>query len=252
MGYTGSIVALTANAVAGQADIFLQNGFDDFISKPIDIRQMNLVLNRLIRDKQPQEVIDAARSKIKKKPEAPKPSYVDDKVIEAFVRDAVKTHGILKKIAESNDYSNEKNLRTYMINVHGIKSSLANIGKAELSAAAMKLEAASKDKTLDVIEAETPAFLESLTALIAELSPEENGAPEADTTEDNLGLLREKLVVIKAACENYDESTAEEALKELESLTWSKAVKDVLSEISEHLLHSDFEEAANAAEKAGR
>ena len=60
-GYTSPIVALTANAVAGQADLFLENGFDNFISKPIDIRQLNNVLNKLVRDKQPEEVIEAAR-----------------------------------------------------------------------------------------------------------------------------------------------------------------------------------------------
>ena len=53
MGYAKPIVALTANAVEGQAEIFLDNGFDDFISKPIDVRSMNLILNRLIRDKHP-------------------------------------------------------------------------------------------------------------------------------------------------------------------------------------------------------
>ena len=51
LGYQKPIVALTANAVAGQAEMFLQNGFDDFISKPIDVRSMNLVLNKLIRDR---------------------------------------------------------------------------------------------------------------------------------------------------------------------------------------------------------
>jgi signal transduction histidine kinase/ActR/RegA family two-component response regulator len=51
MGYSHPIVALTANAVMGQAEMFLSNGFDDFISKPIDIRELNAVLNKLIRDK---------------------------------------------------------------------------------------------------------------------------------------------------------------------------------------------------------
>ncbi|MCL1995918.1 MAG: ATP-binding protein [Defluviitaleaceae bacterium] len=52
MGYTKPIVALTANAVVGQSDVFLKNGFDNFISKPIDIRQLNTVLNKLVRVKQ--------------------------------------------------------------------------------------------------------------------------------------------------------------------------------------------------------
>ena len=55
LGYTNPIVALTANAVAGQADVFLRNGFDDFIAKPIDTRQLNSVLNKLVRDKHPDE-----------------------------------------------------------------------------------------------------------------------------------------------------------------------------------------------------
>ncbi|MDR0464610.1 MAG: PAS domain-containing protein, partial [Treponema sp.] len=55
LGYKQPIVALTANALAGQAEIFLKNGFDDFISKPIDIRQLNSVLNKMIRDMQSPE-----------------------------------------------------------------------------------------------------------------------------------------------------------------------------------------------------
>ena len=54
-GYAKPIVALTANAVAGQAKAFLDSGFDDFISKPIDIHQLNMVLNRLVRDRHPRE-----------------------------------------------------------------------------------------------------------------------------------------------------------------------------------------------------
>jgi CheY-like chemotaxis protein len=60
-GYTRSIVALTANAVVGQADLFMENGFDGFISKPIDIRQLNVTLNKLIRDRYPAETVEAAR-----------------------------------------------------------------------------------------------------------------------------------------------------------------------------------------------
>ncbi|MCL2844514.1 MAG: ATP-binding protein [Chitinivibrionia bacterium] len=50
-GYKKPIVALTANALIGQAEEFLANGFDDFISKPIDTRQLNSVLNKYVRDK---------------------------------------------------------------------------------------------------------------------------------------------------------------------------------------------------------
>jgi len=52
LGYVHPIIALTANAVMGQSEMFLQNGFDDFISKPIDMHRLDDVLNRFVRDKQ--------------------------------------------------------------------------------------------------------------------------------------------------------------------------------------------------------
>jgi len=51
LGYKHPIFALTANAVVGQQGNFLKNGFDGYISKPIDVRQLNDSLNKFIRDK---------------------------------------------------------------------------------------------------------------------------------------------------------------------------------------------------------
>jgi len=54
MGYKSPIVALTANAVIGQKEMFLSNGFDNFISKPIDSRELNHILTELIQNKKPE------------------------------------------------------------------------------------------------------------------------------------------------------------------------------------------------------
>ncbi|MCL2009034.1 MAG: ATP-binding protein [Synergistaceae bacterium] len=48
LGYARPIVALTANALVGQSDMFLANGFDGFISKPIDVRELNAALKKFI------------------------------------------------------------------------------------------------------------------------------------------------------------------------------------------------------------
>ena len=45
------IIALTANAIIGTEEIFLQNGFQAFLTKPIDILQMDRAINRWVRDK---------------------------------------------------------------------------------------------------------------------------------------------------------------------------------------------------------
>jgi len=245
MGYKRAIVALTANAISGQADIFLGNGFDNFISKPIDIRQLNAVLNKLIRDKQPPEIIEAANQQVRGKNEqapgnAPQ-SAIDPHFVEIFVRDALKVLASLEAIAEKNDYTDENNIRTYIINVHGIKSALANIGEMNLSAVALKLEAAGRENKLEIVESETKDFISSLRTFVEKLTPQEDKAVGEKTDSDKSHLI-EKLRAIKAACENYEESTADEALVELRKATWSQETKELLNKISEKLLHSDFDE----------
>jgi CheY-like chemotaxis protein len=42
------IIALTANAVSGMKEMFLQNGFNDFLSKPIEISKLNDILEKWI------------------------------------------------------------------------------------------------------------------------------------------------------------------------------------------------------------
>ena len=51
LGYKGAIIALTANALVGNEEMFVKNGFDGFIAKPIDIRSMDNVLNKFVRDR---------------------------------------------------------------------------------------------------------------------------------------------------------------------------------------------------------
>jgi CheY-like chemotaxis protein len=46
--YNLPVVALTANAMIGTREFFLDNGFNDFISKPIDTIQLNVVLEKWI------------------------------------------------------------------------------------------------------------------------------------------------------------------------------------------------------------
>jgi CheY-like chemotaxis protein len=42
------IVALTANAVSGMMEMFLENGFNDFLPKPIERAKLNELMTRLV------------------------------------------------------------------------------------------------------------------------------------------------------------------------------------------------------------
>jgi len=43
------IIALTANAVVGMKEMFIEKGFNDFLSKPIDISKLDEIMNRWIK-----------------------------------------------------------------------------------------------------------------------------------------------------------------------------------------------------------
>jgi len=165
LGYEGQIVALTADVVIGREKMFLSNGFDGFISKPIDSLELNNLLNSLIRDKQPALVIEAARREQKeqkrgeteKAPEPPAAYFVHDadkalKTLQAF----------LKKLPDPG----EKEIELFIITAHGIKNALNNIGQADLSGQALKLERAGANYDMDFIARETPPFMETLESLI--------------------------------------------------------------------------------------
>jgi len=247
MGYTKPIVALTANALTGHAEMFLKNGFDDFISKPIDIHQLNRTLNRLIRDKQSSEVIETA---IKEKAEIDKKrnfnigfQQADEQIVKIFARDAEKAAGAIKKSIQEN-LNNEDDIHMYIINVHAMKSALANIGEKELSAEANRLEQAGREKNINLLLSETKEFLEKLDNVINEIKKREEKNELSEDSEESLAMLKEKLQIIKDACTEMNKKIIKDELIKLRKMAWTQKTNELLTAIEEHLLHSDFEEAS--------
>ncbi|MDR2575516.1 MAG: response regulator, partial [Treponema sp.] len=247
LGYTQPIVALTANALAGQAEIFAANGFDDFISKPIDIRQLNVALNKLVRDKYPAETIEAARRHKDNQGKSPasQPS-IDPELAKMFTWDAEKAAVALEALQKKGNYG-EEDVKAYILNVHAMKSALANISETALSAVALKLEQAGRAGNTAVMISETPVFLDSLRTVIKKVKPEDydNGGETVD--EDNRPYLLEKLAVLQEACADYNKKAAKAALAELRQKTWPRPVNELLDAITVRLLHSEFPEAAGLA-----
>jgi CheY-like chemotaxis protein len=46
------IVALTANAVAGAREYYLKEGFDEYLSKPIDTHELDKIITKFLKNKQ--------------------------------------------------------------------------------------------------------------------------------------------------------------------------------------------------------
>ena len=245
LGYKKPIVALTANALAGQAEIFMKSGFDDFISKPIDIRQLNITLNKLIRDKMPPEVVKEARRQKESLYSSWYQPSVDSQLAEFFVRDAKKTMKILESIY-MNKCRNDEDISMFIINIHAMKSALANVGESSLSAEAAKLEQAGRERNIKVILSLLPAFLERLFEIIEKFEAKNKFVDSA--SEDDMIRLKNKLLEIKESCSGYDKKTAKDLLVTLRQSTWPSSIEKCLSTIAGFLLHSDFDEAVAAIE----
>jgi HPt (histidine-containing phosphotransfer) domain-containing protein len=140
----------------------------------------------------------------------------------------------------------------YITTIHGIKSALANIGEINLSQIALELEKAARQKNLELLLNETPAFINMLKSLIVKYKPAEdteNASDNDSISEENRLFLHKKLAVIITACDAYDKKSAKTAIDEIKSLEWPKHIKSLIKDISVHLLHSEFSEIAQLIDK---
>ncbi|MCL2028942.1 MAG: transporter substrate-binding domain-containing protein [Deltaproteobacteria bacterium] len=255
LGYANGIVALTANAVMGREEMFLANGFDGFISKPIDSRALNSILNDLIRDKKPPEVVEAARREQLEKVA----NWVNltvqsisriSRVKKPFVLDAENAIIVLTDICARLGGAGDGDMESYIITVHGIKSALAGIGEADLSAVALRLENAGAEKNLAVILEETPVLIEGLKSLADRFKSGKNSGGGAELSGEDREYLREKLADIKAACDSYRKTDIKTGFDELRQRVWPGRINEALDVISAYVLHSNFKKAADAADNA--
>jgi len=229
-GYKHPIIALTANAVKGQAELFLNSGFDGFVSKPIDISKLDEYLVRFIRDKA--TTVPAQSEGV----------LLSEELIGFFIGDAQRAIDTIEEILKKRLLDKEA-LKLYTIHTHAVKSALINVKEYELSEMAYKLEQAGRDSDLKTIKAETARLLEGLRAVVENLMPSE----EIDQPDEEPELLQKLLSELHIACEDYNIDEAENLLESLRQKAHSKQTKALIHEISLQLLHSNFEEAAELA-----
>jgi PAS domain S-box-containing protein len=258
LGYKEPIVALTANALAGQEEMFLKNGFDGFVSKPIDSRELNVILNDFIRNRKPKSVVEAARLEQSEKEKAEAAAGAANSsgklnipdIGKYFAKDAESAVKTLERLLPviNSEMANDNDIELYVTTVHGMKSSLANIGERELSEAAFKLEQAGKEKSTGFITDKTPVFITVLKSLIEKFKAEESSVADKISDEDK-AYLKDKLGEIRIACKRLDKSTAKNIMKDVMQRTWTEELNTALDDIDVHLLHSAFKKAAKVAEE---
>ncbi|MDR0362477.1 MAG: response regulator, partial [Planctomycetota bacterium] len=226
------IIALTANAIVGNQRMFLENGFQDFLSKPIDLAQLDAVLMRWVRNR---DLEDAAASTAAAEAPFPRPVHVigpidglDQETAlarfggdrEAFLRAlrsyAETTHRLIARTGGLD----EEGPAAYGVVVHGIKSSSYGVGARELGRLAEELELAVNSGDLGFVRANNAAMAAMAEKLLAELAgrlaefDRKSGKPERGEPDPAV------LDRLRSACRDYDMDGVDGAMTELEGFVY--------------------------------
>jgi len=252
------IIALTANAVSGMKEMFLENGFNDFISKPIDTLELNEILKKwLPKEKQQSRAakhdaavieqdagisIEIAGLDVKQgalRSGGTMEMYF--KTLEVFYKDG---H---KKIKEIKSSLENGALSQYTIYVHALKSACANIGAQGLSDAAKRLEIAGKNSDWKYIEKHNAKFLLALESTLSHIDDavkrKTAAAPKDVTGSLDWEEFHSELLKLKSALESFDARTMKQAIDRLQVLAQPEGISAEVSSIAENILLAEFDEA---------
>jgi signal transduction histidine kinase/CheY-like chemotaxis protein len=242
------IIALTANAISGNEKMFLENGFQAFLSKPIDLPKLNGVIKEWIGKQMVAKslVVDPEILEMVEKTIAGCLSYCIEgldikKGLERFGNDEDSYLQVLQSFTfnikplldqmSNMIYAgiNVENISTaleqlpdYAICIHGIKGASYSICADVVGDLAKKLEEAAKEENFDYVKENNQGFIEATKKLIVDIGfmledfvhkePKEM-LPEPD---------KELLEKLKEACLAFDADVIEEITKELLSFDYEK------------------------------
>ncbi len=229
------VVALTANAVSGVREIFFREGFQDYVSKPIELAQLEHSLKTHL----PEDVIIRKQHKV-----ASAPSFGEGDVLElrgvdcrrgllncgnnmdnyisllkVVYEDGLRKVERLRELAEAKDYGG------YGIEAHALKSVAASIGAMELSEMAKEHEFANYEARFQFIDGNYEELLSQYRSLLDDIGLElrargalDNGEEkeEADFPKPEIQKADwiQSIQELKASIEDFDSDSA------LEKIEW--------------------------------
>ncbi|MCL2203313.1 MAG: ATP-binding protein [Defluviitaleaceae bacterium] len=158
LGYTGRMVAFTANALVGQEEILRAEGFDDFLAKPIDLRKLDIILNRYIKEREAGKELPGVNIT------TGLALYANsmEMLIYAFQSYVENVPAVIEKL---HDLS-EETLPAYATQIHAIKGNSSCIGAEELSLRAQAIEDMAKSGDYEGVAKENASFIDDAQILL--------------------------------------------------------------------------------------
>ena len=223
------VISLTANAISGARKIYIDAGFQDYLTKPIDSGKLeDMLINYLPDDKvifreNDADDDDGEEEKI--------PAWLKDVAgidvnegiehcggVEAYL-DAltVFAQSVTAGAKEIAEFYRQNDIKNYTVKVHALKSSARVIGANELSERAKRLEDAGNAGYVDEIKKFTDGLLELYISFADKLSPlikvEDNDEDKPPIDADQLAEAYEAM---REVAQTFDYDSMQFVIQELE------------------------------------
>ncbi len=251
------IIALTANAVMGAREIFKEAGMNDFVAKPIELKNICSKIRAWL----PKDLIHKMSEPVAVQEQI---SEQDLPVIEGLdVAEGIKNSGSLQlftnllgdfyKLIDLKSTKIEKCLadgmiRDYTIEVHALKNTARMIGALELSELFYKMEQCGNAEDLETITRENPAIMELYKSYKRILEPY-GKANEQDKKEVPKKEIIEALDKINTAMDSFDLDGADAALAELEEYRIPEELSSYMEELRAYVADVAMEDVMNTGKK---
>ena len=177
------IIILTANAVSGAREMFLEEGFDDYLSKPIIAIKLEQMIQKYLpeelltnndleqKNKIPATSDEAARSAPSENGlvswEKGKAFFMGD---EELYREMLQAFLESSSAMELRQYYEESDFDNYRIKIHAMKANLANIGAMSVSDKAKQLELALvNENNVSYVQENHDEFMKEYERVVSEV-----------------------------------------------------------------------------------
>ena len=263
------VIILTANAISGAKESYLHEGFDDFLSKPVDPDKLEKMILSMIPDdkKLPKEKEEAGKDTYKESKWYDHIEGIDSETgiknsaSEELFRSLLEMfyESIQDRFEELEGFYLEEDWDNYAIKIHALKSSARLVGALELGDKAQLLEGAGKAHDAAYIHKNHPAVMKDYVGyreILKKVFPKESVddsadqlATDSDALDDN---KQDKPVIekeqlhdiyekIRVAADEVDSDTIDELLKELSKYSLSEEDAGIYSSISRCVANYDYD-----------
>lgn len=256
------IIALTANVVDGAREMFLSEGMNDFVAKPIEVK----IIVSKIKKWLPAEKIEKGNVAESRHVTDEDVKSGDDIVIgdldTAYAKKMLGNDKLFrnilnqyyKAIPAKTELIRESKLKedwkSYTIEVHALKSASKQIGAMELSDMAAELEKAGNEHNVTKIKSDTDALLNKYTEYIDILKPfcEEE---KDEVLKDSIGReqLEELFDKMLKAVDNLDADCMEEVVAEMDRYSYMEEQNECLGELKEAVGNLDVDNCSEIIDK---